>query len=108
VRCPVCGEEACRERWLEGLVARRPGAAMGEWASTEHVWGVDELGRRVLVYAPGDPVPEEEARRQGLVGGKAKAAPEETKHLEAPPETKTPQGPPARPSRKGTVTRRRS
>lgn len=100
--CPVCRRFSCREEWLEGLL-RKEEAAVDEWTSTERVWGEDALGRRILVYAPGDPIPEEEAKRQGLTGKKAKEKPPATKAVESPPATKatrTPQGPPRRSTRK--------
>lgn len=99
--CPVCRRQRCREVWLEGLLAPGPEAIVSDWESTEHVWGTDELGRKVLVYAPGDAIPAEEARRQGLLGAKARQAPPETKHVESPPETKsTSAGPPTRSDRR--------
>lgn len=84
---------------------------MSDWRSTRQVWGVDDLGRKVLVYAVGDPIPEDEARRQGLLGGKARDKAPETKHVEAPKETKavgepketkTPKGPPRASRRRRT------
>lgn len=46
---------------------------VGEWLSTERVLGPDENGRMCLLYAEGDPIPEEEARRQGLIKPKRKS-----------------------------------
>lgn len=45
---------------------------MSEYRSTERVYGKDANGDDLfLLYAVGDVIPEEEAKRQGLTGGKA-------------------------------------
>lgn len=96
--CPLCGLADCQERWLASLLTPEV-PRVAEYLSTERVYGKDDLGRTVLFYAAGDPIPEDEAVRQGLVAGKAVKEAPATKHVEGPPQSKTPAGPPRRPRR---------
>jgi len=64
---------------------------VSQWASTEQVWEEQPDGRTTLKYAVGDPIPEEEAKRQGQLGKKAvKEEAVEDKAVEAPAATKAP------------------
>lgn len=101
-RCPICGarDHDCNRlirRFGLTILTYREQRAMPMWTSNRRIC-VDATRTRVvpedspeaafLLVGVGGQIPEEEARRYGLIGGKATEEPPETKAVEGPPEAR--------------------